>query len=112
MRYCKYLSSENDTSFSRYALVEKRNGELWATLPMQAPQEDLSSRILGGLPVPTLSVNFEPTLATSDALRLSPIRCRKWYTASMPVQWAPSTFSTPNDFILSLVQSSWASVWR
>jgi 2-keto-4-pentenoate hydratase/2-oxohepta-3-ene-1,7-dioic acid hydratase in catechol pathway len=72
MRYCKYLSSENDTSFSRYALVEKRNGELWATLPMQAPQEDLSSRILGGLPVPTLSVNFEPTLL-SDLKLLPPV---------------------------------------
>src|SRR5260370_35385845 len=60
MRYCKYLSSENGASLSRYALVEKRNGILWATLPMQAPQEDLSARILGGLPVPTLAVNFEP----------------------------------------------------
>ena len=60
MRYCKYLSSENGASLSRYALVEKRGGVLWATLPMQAPQEDLSARILGGLPVPTLAVNFEP----------------------------------------------------
>ena len=47
-------------SLSRYALVEKRNGVLWATLPMQAPQEDLSARILGGLPVPTLAVDFAP----------------------------------------------------
>jgi 2-keto-4-pentenoate hydratase/2-oxohepta-3-ene-1,7-dioic acid hydratase in catechol pathway len=61
MRYCKYLSSENGASLSRYALVEKRGGVLWATLPMQAPQEDLSARILGGLPVPTLAVNFEST---------------------------------------------------
>ncbi len=60
MRYCKYLSSESGASLSRYALVEKRNGVLWATLPMQAPQEDLSARIFGGLPVPTLAVNFEP----------------------------------------------------
>jgi 2-keto-4-pentenoate hydratase/2-oxohepta-3-ene-1,7-dioic acid hydratase in catechol pathway len=60
MRYCKYLSSENGASLSRYALVEKRAGVLWATLPMQAPQEDLSARILGGIPVPTLAVNFEP----------------------------------------------------
>jgi 2-keto-4-pentenoate hydratase/2-oxohepta-3-ene-1,7-dioic acid hydratase in catechol pathway len=60
MRYCKYLSSENGASLSRYALVEKRAGVLWATLPMQAPQEDLSARILGGIPVPTLDVNFEP----------------------------------------------------
>jgi 2-keto-4-pentenoate hydratase/2-oxohepta-3-ene-1,7-dioic acid hydratase in catechol pathway len=61
MRYCKYLSSESGATLSRYALVEKRNGVLWATLPMQAPQEDLSARILGGLPVPTTAVNFEPT---------------------------------------------------
>jgi 2-keto-4-pentenoate hydratase/2-oxohepta-3-ene-1,7-dioic acid hydratase in catechol pathway len=60
MRYCKYLSNENGTSLPRYALVEKRDGELWATLPMQAPQEDLTARILGGVPVPTLSINFEP----------------------------------------------------
>jgi 2-keto-4-pentenoate hydratase/2-oxohepta-3-ene-1,7-dioic acid hydratase in catechol pathway len=60
MRYCKYLSSESGTSLSRYALVEKRNGVLWATLPMQAPQEDLSARILGGVPVPTLAIDFEP----------------------------------------------------
>jgi 2-keto-4-pentenoate hydratase/2-oxohepta-3-ene-1,7-dioic acid hydratase in catechol pathway len=60
MRYCKYLSTENGTSLPRYALVEKRDGELWATLPMQAPQEDLTARILGGVPVPTLSINFEP----------------------------------------------------
>ncbi len=60
MRYCKYLSSESGTSLPRYALVEKRNGVHWATLPMQAPQEDLSARILGGMPLPTLAVNFEP----------------------------------------------------
>jgi len=60
MRYCKYLSLESGMSLSRYALVEKRNGVLWATLPMQAPQEDLSARILGGLPVPTLAVDFAP----------------------------------------------------
>src|SRR5450755_947804 len=61
MRYCKYLSSENGTFLPRYALVEKRNGALWATLPMQAPQEDLNSRILGGVPIPTLAVEFDPT---------------------------------------------------
>src|SRR5882724_2675586 len=72
MRYCKYLSSENGASLSRYALVEKRNGVLWATLPMQAPQEDLSARILGGLPVPTLAVNFEP-VPLSDLHLLPPV---------------------------------------
>jgi 2-keto-4-pentenoate hydratase/2-oxohepta-3-ene-1,7-dioic acid hydratase in catechol pathway len=72
MRYCKYLSSESGTSLSRYALVEKRNGIPWATLPMQAPQEDLSARILGGLPVPTLAVNFEP-VPLSDLKLLPPV---------------------------------------
>jgi 2-keto-4-pentenoate hydratase/2-oxohepta-3-ene-1,7-dioic acid hydratase in catechol pathway len=72
MRYCKYLSSENGASLSRYALVEKRNGILFATLPMQAPQEDLSARIFGGLPVPTLDVNFEP-VPLSDLQLLPPV---------------------------------------
>src|SRR5258708_37269749 len=70
MRYCKYLSSENGTFLPRYALVEKRNGILWATLPMQAPQEDLNTRILGGVPIPTLAVAFDPT--PLDALHLLP----------------------------------------
>jgi 2-keto-4-pentenoate hydratase/2-oxohepta-3-ene-1,7-dioic acid hydratase in catechol pathway len=52
--------------------VEKRNGVPWATLPMQAPQEDLSARILGGLPVPTLAVNFEP-VPLSDLKLLPPV---------------------------------------
>jgi 2-keto-4-pentenoate hydratase/2-oxohepta-3-ene-1,7-dioic acid hydratase in catechol pathway len=72
MRYCKYLSSENGATLSRYALVEKRNGVLWAALPMQAPQEDLSARVLGGLPVPTTATNFEPT-PLSDLNLLPPV---------------------------------------
>jgi len=70
MRYCKYLSSENGTFLPRYALVEKRNGVLWATLPMQAPQEDLTTRILGGVPIPTIAVDFDPT--PLDDLHLLP----------------------------------------
>ncbi len=72
MRYCKYLSSENGASLARYALVEKRNGVFWATLPMQAPQEDLGSRVLGGLPVPTTDINFEPVPLT-DLKLLPPV---------------------------------------
>jgi 2-keto-4-pentenoate hydratase/2-oxohepta-3-ene-1,7-dioic acid hydratase in catechol pathway len=72
MRYCKYLSFEDGASLARYALVEKRNGAFWATLPMQAPQEDLSSRILGGLPVPTTAVDFVPTPLT-DLKLLPPV---------------------------------------
>ena len=37
MRYCKYLSSESGANLSRYALVEKRNGVPWATLPDAGP---------------------------------------------------------------------------
>src|ERR1700679_1176303 len=72
MRYCKYLSSENGAILTRYALVEKRGGVLWATLPMQAPQEDLSARVLGGLPAPTLAVNFEP-VPLSELQLLPPV---------------------------------------
>ncbi len=61
MRYCKYLSSENGSTLPRYALVEKRDGELWAMLPMQAPHEDLTARVIAGVPVAPLSVSFEPT---------------------------------------------------
>src|SRR5258708_25225438 len=72
MRYCKYLSSESGASLTRYALVEKRNGVLGTTLAMQAPQEDLSARILGGIPIPTLAVNFEP-VPLSDLHLLPPV---------------------------------------
>jgi len=67
MRYCKYVSTENGTLIPRYAIVEQRAGILWATLPMQAPQEDLSARF-----VPPLSVNFHPTLL-SDLQLLPPV---------------------------------------
>jgi 2-keto-4-pentenoate hydratase/2-oxohepta-3-ene-1,7-dioic acid hydratase in catechol pathway len=67
MRYCKYVSTENGTNLPRYAIVEQRSGILWATLPMQAPQEDLAART-----VPPLAVNFQPTLLT-DLQLLSPV---------------------------------------
>jgi 2-keto-4-pentenoate hydratase/2-oxohepta-3-ene-1,7-dioic acid hydratase in catechol pathway len=68
MRYCKYVSSENGTTLPRYAIVEQRAGILWATLPMQAPQEDLVAR-----PGPPLAVNFQPTLLSE--LQLLPPVC-------------------------------------
>jgi 2-keto-4-pentenoate hydratase/2-oxohepta-3-ene-1,7-dioic acid hydratase in catechol pathway len=67
MRYCKYLSTENGSTLPRYALVEQRNGILWATLPMQAPQEDFAARTS-----PPLDVNFEPTLL-SELQLLAPV---------------------------------------
>jgi 2-keto-4-pentenoate hydratase/2-oxohepta-3-ene-1,7-dioic acid hydratase in catechol pathway len=39
---------------------------------MQAPQEDLSARILGGVPVPTLAINFEP-VPISELFLLPPV---------------------------------------
>src|SRR6202789_3895448 len=71
MRYCKYVSTENGTNLPRYAIVEQRSGILWATLPMQAPQEDLAART-----VPPLAVNFQPTLLT-DLQLLAPVRPSK-----------------------------------
>jgi 2-keto-4-pentenoate hydratase/2-oxohepta-3-ene-1,7-dioic acid hydratase in catechol pathway len=67
MRYCKYISTENGTTLPRYAIVEQRAGVLWATLPMQAPQEDLAART-----VTPLAVNFQPTLLT-DLQLLPPV---------------------------------------
>ncbi len=64
MRYCKYLSKEEGSQFPRYALVEKNRGVLWATLPMQAPQEDLTSRLAGTLPLPTVDSSFQPAPLT------------------------------------------------
>jgi 2-keto-4-pentenoate hydratase/2-oxohepta-3-ene-1,7-dioic acid hydratase in catechol pathway len=71
MRYCKYVSTENGTNLSRYAIVEQRSGILWATLPMQAPPEDLAART-----VPPLSINFQPTLLT-DLQLLAPVNPSK-----------------------------------
>jgi 2-keto-4-pentenoate hydratase/2-oxohepta-3-ene-1,7-dioic acid hydratase in catechol pathway len=67
MRYCRFLSPENGISLPRYAFVEQRGGILWATLPMQAPQEDLAART-----IPPLAVNFQPTLL-SELQLLSPV---------------------------------------
>ena len=71
MRYCKYLSveklegSEDGVQLPRYAFVEDRNGVLWATLPMQAPQEDLTSRLHGTVAAPALAPGFVPTPLSS-----------------------------------------------
>ena len=67
MRYCKYLSKENGNTLPRYAIVEQRAGILWATLPMQAPQEDLAARLAA-----PLAVNFQPT-PLADLKLLPPV---------------------------------------
>src|SRR5207248_10473304 len=60
--------------------------------------------------IPPSSVNVEPTLPTIADLRVSPARSRRRYTASMPVQCAPSKFATLNSFSLSPVQFSCSSL--
>src|SRR5947209_8039875 len=42
MRYCKYRLGSGAMG---YALVEEREGELWAVAPMEAPEEDLKARL-------------------------------------------------------------------
>jgi len=42
MKYCRYLSVEG---VIHYALVEERNGELWAVSLMDPPIEDLAARL-------------------------------------------------------------------
>jgi 2-keto-4-pentenoate hydratase/2-oxohepta-3-ene-1,7-dioic acid hydratase in catechol pathway len=44
MRYCKFLSFEYGVPVPRYALVEQRDGALWAISPMVAPEEDLAAQ--------------------------------------------------------------------
>src|SRR5258708_3348515 len=44
MRYCKFLSFEHGVPVPRYALVEQRDGALWAIRPMAAPEEDLAAQ--------------------------------------------------------------------
>jgi 2-keto-4-pentenoate hydratase/2-oxohepta-3-ene-1,7-dioic acid hydratase in catechol pathway len=73
MRYCKFLSTENGSTHPRYAIVEQRSGILWATLPMQAPQEDLAARWLpplnpGFKPVPLSELQLLPPVTPSKIL--------------------------------------------
>jgi len=42
MRYCRFTTAQDDASRACfYALVEEREGEMWAVSPMPAPEEDL-----------------------------------------------------------------------
>jgi 2-keto-4-pentenoate hydratase/2-oxohepta-3-ene-1,7-dioic acid hydratase in catechol pathway len=42
MKFCKYISPAGTAG---YALVEERDGVLWAVRPMMAPEEDLAARL-------------------------------------------------------------------
>ena len=50
MRYCKFLSPERGPL---YAIVEERDGELWAVRPMPAPEEDRAA-------ASSAQIEFEP----------------------------------------------------
>jgi 2-keto-4-pentenoate hydratase/2-oxohepta-3-ene-1,7-dioic acid hydratase in catechol pathway len=69
MRYCKYLSTESGNPIPRYALVEEREGILYAAAPMPPPEEDLA-QILLERTAPQLS--FQPTPLT-DLHLLAPV---------------------------------------
>ncbi|WP_263367202.1 fumarylacetoacetate hydrolase family protein [Edaphobacter bradus] len=45
MKYCRYLSTEGADRIPRYALVEAREGIVWAVRPMEPPPEDLAARL-------------------------------------------------------------------
>ena len=69
MRYCKFLSSEGGALVPRYAFVEQRNGILWASELMEAPEEDLQTQA----PPPT---EFQPK-PLADLHLLAPVHPSK-----------------------------------
>src|SRR5262245_36587231 len=90
----------------------KRIG-LGVGIPQQVRDHAESTKhYLASMPVriPSPSVNVEPTLPTTADFRVSPARSRNRYTASIPVQWAPSRLATLNSFSLSPVQFSCLSL--
>ena len=75
MRYCKFLSLEDGALIPRYAFVtqpDPRDGALWATELMDAPEEDLAAR----LTQPAPRDDFEPKPLASLHL-LAPVHPSK-----------------------------------
>jgi 2-keto-4-pentenoate hydratase/2-oxohepta-3-ene-1,7-dioic acid hydratase in catechol pathway len=70
MRYCKYLSTESGNPIPRYALVEEREGILYAVAPMPAPEEDLA-QILRERTAPAYTLS-QP-IPLSDLHLLAPV---------------------------------------
>ncbi|MDE1176848.1 MAG: fumarylacetoacetate hydrolase family protein [Edaphobacter sp.] len=69
MKYCRYLSTEK---IIRYAIVEEREGALWAVDRMEPPVEDLCARLAAATepnfpddPVPLSSLKLLPPVAPS-----------------------------------------------
>ncbi|HTD95544.1 MAG TPA: fumarylacetoacetate hydrolase family protein [Edaphobacter sp.] len=69
MRYCKYVSIEAGATKTRYALVERQQGALWAVQPMEAPPEDVPSHALP-------QTSFQPR-PLSELQLLAPVRPSK-----------------------------------
>src|SRR5215472_13447404 len=72
MKYCKYLSPSGTP---RYAIVEDRNGALWATAPMDPPVEDLATQLAAlkspaepFTPAPLSSLQLLPPVTPSKIL--------------------------------------------
>lgn len=66
MKYCKFEAD----GVAQYALVEERDGELWAVTPMAAPEEDAA------VPAPAEGGSFEATTLVNLKL-LAPVRPSK-----------------------------------
>lgn len=72
MRYAKFLSLEDGAFIPRYAFVELRQGALWATELMDAPEEDLAAQL-----APPMQRNgFEPR-PLADLHLLAPVHPSK-----------------------------------
>ncbi len=68
MRYCRFSSDRNDHQISHYALVEERDGALWAIASMKAPEEDLAAQMAPPLeidPTPLSRLRLLPAVAPS-----------------------------------------------
>jgi 2-keto-4-pentenoate hydratase/2-oxohepta-3-ene-1,7-dioic acid hydratase in catechol pathway len=72
MQYCKYLSSEGGHKVPRYAFVEQRERALWATQPMDAPEEDRAAQTVPPLavfhPSPLADLHLLPPVMPSKIL--------------------------------------------
>ncbi len=68
MRYCRFTDAHHDSGTPYYALVEERDGTLWAVAPMEAPEEDLLAREAAPLsfePTPLSRLRLLPAVAAS-----------------------------------------------
>ena len=71
MRYCRFSSAHDDFRISHYALVEEREGELWAVTAMMPPEEDVTAqgaRMLDLDPTPISRLRLLPAVAPSKIL--------------------------------------------